>query len=514
MKFKTKIILTVILTSITLNLILNVYNINNVKKSRLKKLYIKIENTNNLIKQINREPLFNLDKITITANIKSLLKDSEIYSIYLEDITGYINVFFIEKNEDSAEKIENKFNIYYNDKQIGSVIVLYTTQPLMKEISVLIRNTIINTLTVIALLSILLFVFIQVLMNPVEELTKLSREISNGNLDKHINIKGSDEIGTLAKSFIKMQNSIRLQIQYLKEENKERKEAETELAIVNKELTEHKTHLEDLVKIRTLELENSINNLKTTQKKLIESEKMASLGELVAGISHEINTPIGIGVTATSYLKDILDDFSKNYLEDKISKSILEKYIKDADITTKIVLKNLKKAVGLIKSFKLVAVDQSSKEIREFLLNDYIYDILLSTHSKFKNTKHIINVNCDKDLTITSHPGAISQILTNLLLNSLKHGFENIEAGIISIIVEKKDKNIILTYRDNGTGISKENIKRVFDPFFTTKRGNGGSGLGMNIVYNLATQTLKGTISCKSLNEKGIEVITKFPAII
>lgn len=292
---------------------------------------------------------------------------------------------------------------------------------------------------------------------------------------------------------------------------KELRNSTEELETLNEELRKHEEGLEEIVNNRTRELELSINQLKDTQFKLIESEKMASLGSLVAGVAHEINTPIGIGVTLASHMQEKTNRFKAIYESGKLSKSDLENYVSVAGESSEMLLVNMERAADLIHSFKQIAVDQSSEVLRVFNVKDYINEILNSLHPKFKKTNHTVNVFCSEDIVINSYPGAFSQILTNLLLNSLIHGFENIDNGIIDISINIEGEILKIVYKDSGTGIDEINISKIYEPFFTTKRGQGGSGLGMNIVYNTVTQSLKGTISCESSMESGTKFIIEIP---
>lgn len=242
------------------------------------------------------------------------------------------------------------------------------------------------------------------------------------------------------------------------------------------------------------ELRETLDDLKKTQGQLIESEKMAALGGLVAGVAHEINTPVGVSVTDASFLEAETKRFSELQTSGKMKRSDFEQYIKDALGASSNILRNLMWAAELIKSFKQVAVDQSSEEQRRFGLKAYISEILLSLRPKYKRTEHTITVNCPEDLEIESYPGAFSHIVTNLVTNSLIHGFEGIEKGEIVFNVSAHENELLFSYKDNGKGMDDESIRQIFDPFFTTKRGQGGTGLGMHIVYNLVAHTLGGQL--------------------
>lgn len=276
----------------------------------------------------------------------------------------------------------------------------------------------------------------------------------------------------------------------------ERKQAEQILKELNKEL-------EKKVQNGTHKLELSLEELKETQKHLIETKKMASLGGLVAGVAHEINTPVGIGITASSFLKDKTGDFIDNYKGGNLKKKELDRYLNIASESTDSILFNLKRAANLIQSFKVVAVDQSTEEVREFQLSHIIENTLLSLHNKLGQTKHDVVVNCSDKLLIRSYPGVYSLIFNNLLLNTLNHGFESTQQGKIEIEAFEDKNKLILLYRDNGQGMGKNIVEKIFEPFFTTARGRGNTGLGMHIVYNMVTQKLNGSIHCTSQKGEG-----------
>ncbi len=257
-------------------------------------------------------------------------------------------------------------------------------------------------------------------------------------------------------------------------------------------------------------LKETITNLKKTQDQLLASEKMAALGGLVAGVAHEINTPIGIGLTGISHLEDMTDNVVSRYKNKDLSQEEFDEYLSTSNELNSLVHKNLEKAAQLVRSFKQVAVDQSSEEKRIFNLKNYMHEILASLQSIIKKTQLKIKVECPEDIIINSYPGAYSQVISNLIMNSIVHGFNRNEKGYIVINIEKQDKTIKLIYKDNGKGISKENLSKIFDPFFTTKRNSGGSGLGLNIIFNIVASTLNGTISCESEENKGTKFIITF----
>lgn len=292
----------------------------------------------------------------------------------------------------------------------------------------------------------------------------------------------------------------------------------TQNRVAEEEILKLNAELEKRVAQRTSELErtnkalsDSLVQLRMTHKQLVQSEKMAALGNLVAGIAHEINTPVGIGVTATSFLEKKTEDLMTLYKEGRMAKSSLEKYLESATESSSIILTNLQRAADLISSFKKIAVDQSSEEKRSFNLKAYMEEIIMSLQPKLKRTKHSIKLECVDDLELFSYPGAFSQIFTNLVINSLVHGFLPDFSGEIKIEIRAKARTVEMVYSDNGKGMEPETVKMIFDPFFTTNRAEGGTGLGMHITYNLVTQSLKGEIRCESTRGQGTKFTIRIP---
>ena len=269
----------------------------------------------------------------------------------------------------------------------------------------------------------------------------------------------------------------------------------------------------NLIEHSHIKLEQSLRELQQAQQQLVETEKMASLGGLVAGVAHEINTPVGIGLTAISHFSEISRKLTEKYHRNAMSKRDFDEFLVATDESAKIINRNLERTADLVKSFKQISVDQSSDERRTFNVKNYTDEILLSIHYITKKSQVKISLQCEEQLVINSYPGAFSQILSNLIINSTIHGYPNNEAGHISIKIREQDDNLILVYQDDGKGISHENLSKIFHPFFTTNRENGGSGLGLNIIYNIITNRLLGTITCNSEEGQGVEFIIRFKII-
>ncbi|MDQ2105563.1 sensor histidine kinase [Azospirillum isscasi] len=268
---------------------------------------------------------------------------------------------------------------------------------------------------------------------------------------------------------------------------------------------------------RRQEAESALADLREAQEAMVRAEKLASLGALVAGVAHEINTPVGIAVSCASHLSDATARLRGRAQSGELSKADFSRYLTTATDTTALILTNCERAAKLIASFKQVAVDRASAERRAVHLNRYIQETLVSLEPKLRQSRHGITVSCPDGLVVDSYPGALSQILTNFVMNSVTHAFVDAQGaegqgGALTVTVDEPEPGTVrLVYTDNGRGIPPDHLPRIFDPFFTTRRGEGGSGLGLHIVHNLAVGALKGTISVDSAPGQGTRFVLTFP---
>lgn len=304
--------------------------------------------------------------------------------------------------------------------------------------------------------------------------------------------KTFEELASLTRDFSYMGNEL---LNYNQELESKVNERTMELYAMNEELT-----------AMNIELNDTLENLQLAQKQLIESEKIAALGSLVAGVSHEINTPVGVSLTAASYLDSVNKNIVELIYNSKLTKKELIDYVDSVKETTEILNINLERAVKLIQSFKDIAVDRSTDKLKEIYLKDYINTIILSLKHEYKNKNIVFKVDCDDTLKIKTYPGEFSQVITNLIMNSLIHGFKNKTRGSIIIAVYNDIDSIKLEFEDDGAGIQSDLLPKIFNPFFTTNRGGGSTGLGLSVVYNILKSKLEGDIECISSLDNG----TKF----
>ncbi len=282
-----------------------------------------------------------------------------------------------------------------------------------------------------------------------------------------------------------------------------------QLLLSNQDLSkanEELTTLNEEMRTMNEELIQQNEKIKKMQHYLIESEKMTALGQLVAGVAHEINTPIGVGITASTHLSDTITELLKK-LETSGQSEELAPYLEDIQDAAMMIDKNLGRAGKLIQSFKKLSVDQSNEPKRTFDVGEYLNEILISLSPSLKKSKIRLDVQCNESLTINGYPGSFAQIITNLVMNSITHAFDEDAPGTIHIKLTSYDDGILLTYSDDGKGIPPENLPKIYDPFFTTERGRGGTGLGLSVIYSIITQQFNGSIQCRSNPGKGTTFI-------
>jgi len=311
-------------------------------------------------------------------------------------------------------------------------------------------------------------------------------------LEQEVAKKTSSLSSTMLKMEVQ-QKELLQQKQSLLDENSRRSKTEKTLITTNENLI------------------NSIEELNQAKEHLLESEQMASLGAIAAEVSHEMSTPVGISITSSSYLLELLTRLEQDLKQNKMSKNSIGNFLKNANDCTKLLTNNLNRTSELLTSFKHVAVDQTSDKTRLINVSSYIAEIIQSLHPKLKKANHCINVDCDENLEIYSHPGAIAQVFINLIINSITHGFENINQGEIDISVKYQDDKLNINYKDNGHGLNKEALTKLFEAFYTTKANEGGTGLGTHIINNLVVDTLNGTITASSEIDQGLSYHIELP---
>lgn len=284
-----------------------------------------------------------------------------------------------------------------------------------------------------------------------------------------------------------------------------------QLRLAEAGLKRYMDELESKVAERTHELSESVSQLQTAQNQLIESEKLAALGGLVAGVAHEVNTPLGIAVTASSVLSEALEELGSQFAAQTLSSSSFQQLLEQAVDSNVMLFNNIKRAAKLISDFKQTAVDQVSEARSDFLVYQVLGALIASLHPETRKVPVEPLLICPEDLQMNSLPGVLTQVVANLIMNSVRHAFAADIRAEITISLQAQGDQVILDYRDNGVGVPQSLQERIFEPFFTTKRGSGGSGLGLNIVYNLVTRKLGGRLEFFSQPGEGVHFILHIP---
>lgn len=279
----------------------------------------------------------------------------------------------------------------------------------------------------------------------------------------------------------------------------------TEQILIEQQLREFNELLEQRVETRTAqltaanaELSKTLEIVQTTQAELIESEKMATIGSLVGSFTHDINTPLGIGVTAVSFMEERLKHIADGLEHETLSKASLESDLQQLNECAELLKTNLQRSSELVQGFKQITVDQGSGALRQINLGDYLSDIVLSLRPKLRKASVEVTIDVPNDIIWTTCPGFIAQIVTNLMMNSLHHAFTDIASPAISLAARQEGNSIQLNYQDNGIGMSQAVLEHLYEPFYTTRRESGGSGVGMHSVHNIVTEKLGGELSCSS----------------
>lgn len=388
---------------------------------------------------------------------------------------------------------------------VGYLYLIGTSVPLESMVYRLVRY--------FAAISVLVFLLIYWLADklgnrvlaPIERLQKLIAQIAT---EKNFSKRGPEtdveEIQFLSQHINTLLDTI---VAYI--EMQQQKE---------QQILQLNSNLELSVTARTQELattnaalNSSLQKLQLYQSELIEQQKMAALGQLVAGVAHEINTPIGIGVTAISMLMEQLKYIDKTYKDNRLTAKGMNSFLIESQDCSDMVFRNLCRAADLISRFKQVAVEQSNESQQQVCLSKVLEDILFTLQPKFKHTQYSIQLNCSDQIFVQINVAALQQVIINMVMNSLIHGFDNREQGHILIEVALQAKDCVIIIADDGNGIAPAIIKTIYDPFVTTKRGQGGSGLGMHLVYNLVSVALKGRIVLDEQYHPGARFIICFP---
>jgi signal transduction histidine kinase len=461
--------------------------------------------------QISLPPaLWNLDKSKVDSLIEAEMIAPEVQVIRVFDINA--SNLFSGKMRDEQAKIVNvtdgpikgdvvvaplsysEFDPGNRDSQklvdIGQVEIKFSRDQINAALNAELAHKVMEVLTLDFILVITLTFSLRMVFVPLKQL----RDSLNGlaihetNEVEELPEGGGDEFGEVAVGFNRIQRKMKATINMARQS-------------------------EETANRASLNAQQALEELKQTQDSLLQAERLASLGGLVAGVAHEINTPVGITLTGASILQEATDKICLVMTSGSVKKSQIQDYIDTAVESSRLIMANSQRAAELIHSFKQIAVDQTSESKRPFKVKDYIDEVVMCLHPRLKKTSVQVRINCDEAIELDSYSGAFAQIVTNLIMNSLTHAFDANDSGWIDIDVSAFNEVLTLRFSDDGKGIRPEYINKIFDPFFTTQLGKGGSGLGLNIVFNLIVKKLGGAIHVTSSLGHGTQFTINIPRV-
>lgn len=453
--------------------------------------------------------LWDLDKAKVDNIVAAEMLPPELVSIRVYDTSVGLFSGKLRSENGSVSSIENDLNVggtpvvadlAYRDSGaagaslkpviVGRVVVNFSRAQIDATLAAEVRRKVTEVLLLDLILVAALALSLRIVFDPLKRLRDGLFDLATRGSDEveELPENRQDELGEVIRGFNAIQRKIKSNIQRIREaEDEARKSAQTTT--------------------------KALDDLRRTQESLLQAERLASLGGLVAGVAHEINTPVGIALTSASVLLEATEKVHQAVDGGNVKKSDIMRYLETASESTRLIMNNAYRAAHLIHSFKQIAVDQVSEARRRFELRDYINEVVSSLQPKLKKTRIAVSISCPADVMLDSYPGALAQVITNLTLNCVEHAFNPDDEGQIRITVVQQADWIEMQVADDGKGIPPEMLDKVFDPFVTTRRGQGGTGLGLNIVFNLIVKQFCGTISVASKLGEGACFTLRIPCI-
>ncbi|TMO69217.1 sensor histidine kinase [Pseudoalteromonas aurantia] len=469
------------------------------------------------------------DRKTEEKRLKSFNEVELVKNIHIYDIDDVTNkpVFFTSYNASKTPPVPLKVNsvnelkvpkitadyielikpVVYEGKIEGYVYIRGGLERLNKYINTKIIVDIMLTTFVLVLVLLVARGIQKRIATPIEALSLLLQDVSkNHNYNARAERSNIEEINILA-------NNLNLMLARTQNQLERHKADKQEIKQLNQSLEEKVNQRTIALREANQELLNTLERMHQYQNQIVENEKMASLGQMVAGVAHEVNTPIGLGVTGSTLLRDKLSDIRTAFEQKSLTSKQLERFIGDGIENLDLIYRNLNRAADLISSFKRVAVSQDLELSSDVNITNLLTNIITAMNADIAVKQPVIDIQCADGLTISSKSGPLQQVFEQLISNSLLHAFKGIENNSIDINISRSSNQLSILYTDNGCGVPNSIRKRIFDPFVTTKRGEGGSGLGMHLVYNLVTQALNGNIALDEDYASGTRFIISLPLV-
>ncbi|HEY9105766.1 MAG TPA: HAMP domain-containing sensor histidine kinase [Roseateles sp.] len=479
------------------------YDVQKTRETAMEDLRRDLARTSEVMSLSLAEPVWQVSPDLAEPMVKAQVDDPRFVAVKVVEPSSATPFLSFERRhdaDDAALMLSQTRPIQRDGREIARLTISMTAAPLLQAKRDEVWRTVWRSgLTLTLSLVLILWVLQRYVLRPMTRLTGAAEALAAGRLEQPLQVGGADEIARVGMAMERMRQALLSAFEALRQ---------------------HNLNLEGTVAQRTAELTTSnaelsdaLQTLQAAQRELVESEKLASLGRLVAGVAHELNTPLGNALTVVS----ALDDRYKQ-LEAMLSggaqmrRSTLEELARDTRRGQDILQRNVQKAADLVRDFKQVAIDQTADLRRDFDLGKVVEDVLVMVEPSFKHTPFVIRTELCHGLVMNSYPGALGQVLTNLLMNALLHGFEGADQGCVTVhCAPLNETEAELSVTDDGRGMDESVRRRIFDPFFTTKLGTGGSGLGMHIVHSIVTNVLGGQIEVKSSPGQGTQMLMRLP---
>ncbi len=501
MSLRTAIIVAVFFGLIGSAILLIPYNINSIDASARQKQAQDHQRLVDILAVIQSEPLWQITPEIARTSSEVVYSDPRISSIEVFSLPDHKKFLSLSRiNEQKGPFYTLTRSIKHDEKVIGVVDLTIADDLLIaEEHTAFIRYSITALISFVIAVMLIIFVLQKRLVEPIKGLVRESERLSNGELSNPIILNRSDEIGHLAETMEATRKALAHTF--------------SELEIKNNQLTDYSNTLETKVKLRTSELETALKNINHAHQELTRIERMASLGSMVAGVAHELNTPIGNCLLVASTLESEVNKINDGFKTASMRKSDLEKFLLCATESSTLLIRGLNQAAHLVGDFKQVAVDQSSAQRRQFFLHTMMFELTSLLMPGLSKTPYNLVIDIPSDIHMDSFPGPIGQVFTNMINNSVTHGFNGRNHGNMRITAKQTGNKVKMTFSDDGYGIPPEILHRIYEPFFTTRFGRGGSGLGLSITYNIVANVLGGAIEAKSSPNEGCTFIITIPLV-
>ncbi len=506
MKFRTKTVLGVMLIQTVLLSVLVLSVLSQMRSSLRQQIELRANVTAQLVAAAARDPMVSYDVSTLKSLATDLVASGQVAFVDFLDDRGRSMVTAgtgsgppVPTPDLSGENLLTRdvlIKVAGND--YGHVRFGIRLDEMTALLELVKRKTVAMALGVMVAVAVFSLFLGKLLTRRLNELTAASHQIAAGNLSHQIDEQGNDELADTARSFNQMSGR-------LQQRNQELLAAQHSLSALN-------ATLEQRVAERTAALQETSQRLQAEQERSLQAEKMASLGRMVAGFAHEVNTPVGIAVGAVSQAREVVKELDACLRQEEVTEEDLRSRLHTLEDVSELALNNLRRTADLVHRFKRTAVDQTSEQMRSYELAEVVEDVMKSLRNEFKNTPIRFEVDCAGCQTLYGPAGIVAQLLVNLMQNSRLHAFAaGTVGGCIRIQARTGSDTVSICYADDGAGMAAETLAHIFEPFYTTARGQGGTGLGMYIAHNLVTQGLRGSIACHSAPGQGTRFDITFP---